>query len=234
MVYGTVYFQFLNITRQRCAWTHLFFRPACPWVHKWVKMHLLFKQRVAELLRSETSKNTCTATCTRCMRGPNVSQMSHWMQNSLFKLFEHKCVYNPNTQCFFVIPILKSPFSNQAVLRFLSEWRSSVQAPPTIVDWQVRLTLAPPRVNWELSASGEGKDKMSQIKRLKCFVDGCNNEHSSRQLLLTSEPLKTQRINTTFVLKWMRRSPIYINASMFVRIIRDPASSTEEVSVRLF
>ncbi len=27
---------------------------------------------------------------------------------------------------FLKIPILKSPFSNQAVLRFLSEWRSSV------------------------------------------------------------------------------------------------------------
>ncbi len=47
---------------------------------------------------------------------------------------------------------LKSPFSNQAVLRFLSEWRSSVQAPPTIVDWQGHLTLDPPRVSWELSA----------------------------------------------------------------------------------
>ncbi len=29
-------------------------------------------------------------------------------------------------------------------------------------------------------------------KRLRCFVAGCNNEHSSRHLLLTSEPLKTQ------------------------------------------
>ncbi len=40
--------------------------------------------------------------------------------------------------------LLKSSFSNQAVLRFLSEWCSSVQAPPTIVDWQHRLTLDPP------------------------------------------------------------------------------------------
>ncbi len=58
-----------------------------------------------------------------------------------------KCVYcrhPPNNDTnspsgFFKIPILKSIFSNQAVLRFLSEWRSSVQAPPTIVDWQGRL-----------------------------------------------------------------------------------------------
>ncbi len=52
------------------------------------------------------------------------------MLNSLYKLFEHKCVLevcahdkNPPS-VFFLIPILKSPFSNQAVLRFLSEWRS--------------------------------------------------------------------------------------------------------------
>ncbi len=45
---------------------------------------------------------------------------------------------------FLKIPILKSYFSNQAVLRFLSEWRSSTQAPITIVDWQDRLTL-----DWE-------------------------------------------------------------------------------------
>ncbi len=55
---------------------------------------------------------------------------------------------------------------------------------------------------------------MSPIKRLRCFVVGCNNEYSSRQLLPTSEPLKTQRINVTFVLKGMRRSPIYINESV--------------------
>ncbi len=132
------------------------------------------------------------------------------------------------------IPILKSPFSYQAVLRFLSEWCSSVQAPPTIVDWQDRLTLDPPWVNWELSASGAGEDKMSQIERLRCFVVGCNNEYSSRHLLPTSEPLKTQRINVTFALKWMHRSPICLNVSMFARIIRDPASPTEEVSITFF
>ncbi len=36
---------------------------------------------------------------------------------------------NPPSVFFF-----KSPFINQAVLRFLSEWSSSAQAPPTIVD----------------------------------------------------------------------------------------------------
>ncbi len=107
------------------------------------------------------------------------------MQNSLYKLFEHKCVLEVCAHIhpimikihpvFFSIPILKSSFSNQAVLRFLSEWCSSVQAPPTIVDWQDHLNLDPPSVSWELSASGAEEDKMSPIK----FVVGCNNEQSS-------------------------------------------------------
>ncbi len=78
------------------------------------------------------------------------------MQNSRYKLFEHTCVLKV---CVHIHPIMikihpvfffKSPFSNQAVLRVLSEWCSSAQAPPTIVDWQDCLTLDPPRVNWEL------------------------------------------------------------------------------------
>ncbi len=75
---------------------------------------------------------------------------------------------------------------------------------------------------------------MSPIKRLRCFVVGCNNEYSSRHLLLTPEPLKMQRINVTFILKRMRRFPICLNAFMFTRIIRDPASATEEVSITFF
>ncbi len=75
---------------------------------------------------------------------------------------------------------------------------------------------------------------MSPIKRLRGFVVGCNNEHSSYHLHLTSELLKTQWINITFVFEGKSPIPICLNASMFVRIIRDPASSTEEVSIRVF
>ncbi len=58
-----------------------------------------------------------------------------------------------------------------------------------------------------MSAPVQGKmrclvlSEINEIKRFKCLVVGCNNEYSSRQLLLTSELLKTQRINVTFALK---------------------------------
>ncbi len=141
--------------------------------------------------------------------------MGHRIQNSLYKLFEHKCVLEVCVHIhpimiqihpvIFLNPHFKIPLA-------LSEWRSFVQAPPTIVDWQDRLNLDPLWVSWELSAaSGAEEDKMSPIKWLKCFVVGSNNEYSSRQLLQTSEPLKTQKININFALKGMYRSPNYIN-----------------------
>ncbi len=43
-----------------------------------------------------------------------------------------------------------------------------------------------------------------------------------------------QKINVTFALKGMSPSLIRLNASMFARINRDPALSTEEVSIRVF
>ncbi len=66
-------------------------------------------------------------------------------------------------------------------------------------------------------------------KRLRCFVVGCNNEHSSRHLLPSSEQLK----RITFVSEGNSPSN-YLNASMFARIICDPASPPEKVSTRFF
>ncbi len=69
------------------------------------------------------------------------------MVNSLHKLFKHKwvlevCVHiHPITikihPVFFINPYFKIPFLKSAVLQVLSEWLSSVQAPPIIVDWPV-------------------------------------------------------------------------------------------------
>ncbi len=77
----------------------------------------------------------------------------------------------------------------------------------------------------------KGNTRISQTKRLRCFVLGCNNEYSSRKLLPTSEPLETKRI--TFDFEGIG-PPIYLNVPMFTRNIRDPDSPTEEVSIRVF
>ncbi len=99
--------------------------------------------------------------------------MHHQMQNSLYKLFEHKCVLEV---CVHIRPIMihihpvffKSSFSNQAVLRFLSEWCSSVQTAPTIDDWQDRLTLDPPP-EWSESCVGAEEDKNISDRAIEEF-----------------------------------------------------------------
>ncbi len=66
-------------------------------------------------------------------------ERGHRMQNSLYKLFEHKCVLE---MCVHIHPIM--------------------------------IKIHP------VSTPVQGKTRMSQIKRLRCFVVGCNNEYSSR------------------------------------------------------
>ncbi len=146
------------------------------------------------------------------------------MLNSLYKLFEHKrvlevCVHMARI-FFFLIPILKSSFSNQAVLRFLSELRSSVHFHDS---WLTRPSYLSPALNERSSDchcvdSVVGEDKISQIKRFKCLVAGCNNKYRSRHLLPTSEPPKRQRINVTFALKGMR-SVLCITSKVSIRYV---------------
>ncbi len=136
------------------------------------------------------------------------------MQNSLFKLFEHKCVLEV---CVHIDPImikihpvffLNPYFSNQAALRFLSEWRSSAQAAPTIVDWQDCLILDPPWAKWAVNSlpdSGAGEDKMSQIKRL-------------RHLLLDVIMNKAIIIYSWHLSHWRRRGLTYFRFEVNVPI----------------
>ncbi len=79
LVYGAVYFKFLKIaTHQQCSWTHFFFRPARPWVHKWAQLQSLFKQRgtgrenenCVELKLAKTLALRLAPNCAGCMIGP--------------------------------------------------------------------------------------------------------------------------------------------------------------------
>ncbi len=149
------------------------------------------------------------------------------MQNSLYKLFEHKCVLEV---CVHIHPIMIKIhpvffFNPYFKIHFLKSGCSEVPVRMTYFftghshDSSLTRPFYLRPVLSELSSvhhcvdSGAGEDKMSPIKRLRFFVVGCNNEYSSRHLLLTSEeldipwhPLKTQRINVTFILKGMHRS----------------------------
>ncbi len=138
--------------------------------------------------------------------------------------------------CFFYFKILS--LSNQAVLRFLSEWRSSAQAAPTIVDWQDRLTLDPPWVSWELSAivstPVQGKTRCLRLSDWGVLLlDVIINI----AVVIYSRHLSRWRRRGLTLLSFWRECAdpdLCLNAFMFARIIRDPASSTEEVSIRFF
>ncbi len=102
-----------------------------------------------------------------------VNVFCHRMLNSFYMLFEHKCVLEV---CVHIHPIIK-------------------KNPPSILFVSMSPFYLRPALS-ELSSvhhcvySGAGEDKMSLIKWLRCFVVGCNNEHSSRHLFQTSELLK--------------------------------------------
>ncbi len=92
------------------------------------------------------------------------------------RMCTHPSYNEKNPPSVFLIPVLKSPFSNQAVLIFPAEWRSSVHD-----SWLTRPSYLRPALS-ELSSVhhcvdyGAGEDKISPIKRLRCLVVGCNNE----------------------------------------------------------
>ncbi len=139
---------------------------------------------------------------------------------------------NKSTQCFFFYLLKSLPLSQ---IEQISVWHhtdggpahdslidSSVSAQTALVSC-LRPVLSEP--SSAVSPPEQIKTRLTP-KRLRCLVVGCNNEHSSRHLLPSSERLKS----ITFGFEGKAPS-IYLNSSMFARIIRDPASSTEEVSL---
>ncbi len=107
-----------------------------------------------------------------------------------YKLFELKCVsavcvhnHPIMIQISFLSTKIFTPLSYRAVC--LCDV-TQTEAPPTIVDWQTALVSYLRPALSELSSVAlppeQMKTKMSP-KGLRCFVVGCNNEHSSSHLL---------------------------------------------------
>ncbi len=118
---------------------------------------------------------------------------------------------------FFLIPILISLFSNQAVLRFLSEWHNSVQAAP-MIDWQGRLTWDPPWVKWVsyqsaiLSTPVQGKTRCLWLSDWDVLL---LEVIMNKAVIIYSRHLsRWRRRGFTFFLKGMRRSrSAYVRAN---------------------
>ncbi len=134
---------------------------------------------------------------------------------------------------FFFHPDKSKPFSHTKP--FTDSWQHDVVLPRLLIDTSVLAQTRPewafnsPQLFWRWSRCRQE----CLLSGLRCFVVGCNNEHSNRPLFPTSEPLKTQWI--TFVWKecTLKNPTIYLNVSMFVRIIRDPSFTYSEYKVFL-
>ncbi len=161
------------------------------------------------------------------------------MWNTL--LFEHSCVLavcvhnHPimikiHPVFFFLSTKIITPFSNQTILNFLSVCRHADQG-RSHGCWLTRPYYLRPALSEPISAivspPEQIKTRMSP-KRLRYFVVGFNDEH------IYSRHLSCWRRSGLHLVFEGNVAPIYLNASMFARIISDPASPTEEVSISFF
>ncbi len=163
------------------------------------------------------------------------------MQNSLCKLFEHKCVLEVcehihpimikiHPVFFFFIPI----FSNQAVLRFLSEWRSFCTG-HSHDSWLTRpsyLRSALSELSTIVSTSVQGRQ---ECLRLSYWGALLLDVIMNIAVIIYSQHLSRWRRRGLTFLSFLEGNapiPICLNASKFARIISDPASPPEEVSIK--
>ncbi len=96
------------------------------------------------------------------------------------------CVHNLKIHTVFIFYLLMSSFSNRADLSMTSHW---MRPRPQWFDWQVCFSTDCTGVLPQTRPSVVSPTRMTP-KRSRCLVVGCNNEHSSRYLLPTSELLK--------------------------------------------
>ncbi len=127
-----------------------------------------------------------------------VLKVEHWnIMDALKKsfLFFFNILYTRYGSCSAKII---STFSNQAILSFLSVWCYQGRSHNSWLTLVFYLRPARSELSSVCHCFTTSETRMTS-KRLRCFVVRCNNEHSSRHLLLTSDPLKMQWI--TFVFK---------------------------------
>ncbi len=158
-----------------------------------------------------------------------------------YKLFEHKCVlalcvHNHPIMIkihpvflFFQSTKIIIPFSNRVDLRCLSVWRHTDPGPShdCLIVWLV-FYLRP------------ALSDLSSVRH--CFTAGLLSDWGV--LLLDVIMNIAVVIYSRHLSRWRHSGlrlflkgiplPIYLNVFMFTRIIHDPASPTEEVSIRFF
>ncbi len=114
---------------------------------------------------------------------------------------------------------------------------TQTQAPPTIVDWHWRFTLDHPEravISW-LTLIWHRRGCRQECLRLSDWGVLMLDVIMNIAVIIYSRHLNLwRRSGLNYYFFEGIAPPIYLNAFMFAQIIRDPALSPEEVSIRFF